>query len=236
VGTEVQDQPRVRPRAAVAFPLGWKTTAEEYGTKGVMTLNPYAVDDTNVMARLRDYGIVRSGNLTDPVAKYFRSETGEITLDGKNDLMVLDTVRTAGGYSRENGVISAPKGGVQVEVKGADATVWVSSLDANPIGISRHLLVTHLTDLQNTGIQYRESERKTLLDWGRLPYLVRNGQANIRIRLQNAGRYRVWALSPGGRRLGVVAATGRGDQLSFTAKVAGEAGWGAVLLYEVARP
>jgi hypothetical protein len=235
VGTQVHDKPQAKPRGILSFPLGWKNPAADYPTKGVMDLNPYNLKDTNVMACLRSTGVVRPPNPTDPAAHVFRSETGEITLDGTNDSLILDTPRTAGGYSRVNGTIDAPKGGVQVEISGADATVWVSSLDENPIGASRHLLVTHLTDLQNTGIAYREEGRKTLLQWGHLPYLVRNGEAKVRIRLQNAGRYKVWSLSPGGRRLGLVPMTGRSDQLSFTAQVAGTRETGAVMLYEIAR-
>lgn len=49
------------------------------------------------------------------------------------------------------------------------ATVFVSSLDGNPIRTSKSLLVTHLTDLQNTGARYAEGARQTLLEWGLCP-------------------------------------------------------------------
>ena len=75
--------------------------------------------------------------------------------------------------------------GVQISVQDTDATVWVSSLDDQPITQSRRLLVTHLTDLQNTEIRYAERARQTLLDWGELPHLVRAGKAEVRLQLRH---------------------------------------------------
>src|SRR5207237_10649411 len=123
----------------------------------------------------------------------FHSETGEITLDGPRDQLVLDTPRTAGGYAPAGRTIETTTGGVAIAIEGSDATVWVSALDQSPIRQSRRLLVTHLTDLQNSGIQYAEAARQTLLDWGKLPYLVRAGKAEVSIRLDSPKQYRVWA-------------------------------------------
>ena len=68
-------------------------------------------------------------------------------------------------------------------VQDVPATIWVSALDEQPMVDSRRLLVTHLTDLQNTEIQYAERARQTLLDWGKLPHLVRAGRAEVRLQL-----------------------------------------------------
>jgi hypothetical protein len=111
--------------------------------------------------------------------------------------------------------------------------VWVSALDDQSIRESRRLLVTHLTDLQNTGIRYAEAARQTLLGWGELPHLVRAGQAEVSIRLRVADAYEVWALSPGGRRLARVPGEANDGELRFTTDVAGDAGAGARMLYEV---
>ena len=121
-------------------------------------------------------------------------------------------------------------------MRGADATVWVSALDAEPIRTSRRLLVTHLTDLQNTEIRYREEARQTLLDWGKLPHLVRAGQAEVVVRLADAPKYRVWALAPSGRRLTGVPVSADAGNLRFVADVAGDTTAGARMLYEVAVP
>lgn len=51
--------------------------------------------------------------------------------------------------------------------------------------------------------------------------------------LKEAGQYQVWALSPGGRRLARVPVRIRGNELEFTADVAGGGTEGARMLYEL---
>jgi hypothetical protein len=121
-------------------------------------------------------------------------------------------------------------------MRGADATVWVSALDQEPITKSKRLLLTHLTDLQNTDIQYKEEERQTLLAWGKLPHLVRNGQALVRLRLDSPASFKAWVLSNSGKRLGLLPVIASNGILEFEAKVAGESSSGAQLLYEIVRP
>jgi hypothetical protein len=193
------------------------------------------VDDPRLVTMLKTRNILSPGNPTDPARKVFQSETGEITIDGSRDVLVLDTPRTAGGYAPAGQTIQASRSGVRIAIAGADATVWVSALDAAPIGQSRRLLVTHLTDLQNTGIRYAEAERKTLQAWGRLPHLVKAGAATVVLPLEDAPNYGVWALSTGGRRLAEIPTVTASRQLTFEADVAGGGPEGARMLYEVAR-
>ena len=103
-----------------------------------------------------------------------------------------------------------PEGGLSGEAAlqqtVAPATVWVSSLDGEPIVRSSHLLLTHLTDVQNSGIQYADEALTILLDWGRLPHLMRRGAARIELALdaKEGNAWRVFRLSPSGKRLGEV--------------------------------
>ena len=103
-----------------------------------------------------------------------------------------------------------PEGGLSGEAAlhqtVAPATVWVSSLDGEPIVRSSHLLLTHLTDVQNSGIQYADEALTILLDWGRLPHLMRRGAARIELALdaKEGSAWRVFRLSPSGKRLGEV--------------------------------
>ena len=87
------------------------------------------------------------------------------------------------------------------------ATVWVSSLDGEPIARSSHLLLTHLTDVQNSGTKYADEALTILLEWGALPHLMRRGAARIELALEagsGSADWRVFRLSPSGRRLGEV--------------------------------
>ena len=121
------------------------------------------------------------------------------------------------------------------------ATVWASSLDGAPIAESSRILVTHLTDVQNCGIEYADPELTTLLKWGGLPHLMRNGAADVSIALAPAGdgaeQPVVWRLSPSGRRLGRIPSqfdSGSGI-LRFTARTDYDPD-AATFLYEIVRP
>ncbi len=233
VGTDVLKDPAQAADYSAVLPVQWATKASMYPRGGGIPMDPYGVKNEDMVEILREAGILSSSNPTDPAKNVFRSETGEITIDGEQDMMVLDTERTAGGYALADSSIVAGKGGVEVKVIGADATVWVSSLDAKPIRSSARMLVTHLTDLQNTGIRYAEEERQTLLAWGQLPCLVRHGRAEVSVRLERPELYAVWALSQGGRRLAEVPSEAIGGRLRFLADVGGKRAEGARMLYEI---
>ncbi|MBI4661445.1 MAG: hypothetical protein HY735_21695 [Verrucomicrobia bacterium] len=233
VGTQVVPSAGKAPAHTAILPLGWQTPASAYPAKSASSLNPYAAEDTQLLAALKKLDV---GGAAEPARKFFRSETGEITIDGPRNVLVLDTPRTAGGYAPAGQNIEADKGGVRVQVEGSDATVWVNALDEHPIRQSRRLLVTHLTDLQNTGIRYAEEARQILQAWGRLPHLVRAGKATVSIRLEMPARHKVWALTPSGQRLAEVPAQFVDRTLVFTADVAADPASGARMIYEVAAP
>lgn len=234
LGTRLARSPADPLPEDILFPLGWQTPASAWSAAHVQHDNPYAITDTRLTSLLRSRNIIGTDNPTDPARRLLRSETGEITIDGPNNKLILDTARTAGGYAPAGQTIAVPNAGVQIAIQGSDATVWVSALDEKTIRDSRRLLVTHLTDLQNTGIRYREEARQTLLAWGGLPHLVRSGRAEVSVKITNAADMKVWALSTGGRRLLQVPVKKQGDIVLFIADVAASSEHGALMLYEVA--
>jgi hypothetical protein len=141
---------------------------------------------------------------------------GAVTLDKESGTLILNTPCTSGGFT-EKGAVDA--GSLIFDVGGTAATVWVSSLDGKPVASSAHLLLTHLTDVQNSGIRYAQQSRQTLLAWGSLPHLVRNGKAEIRLAVKPAKAYKVYALSTSGRRLAEVPSRAVKGRLAFTASV-----------------
>ncbi len=217
----------------LSLPAAWADPATAYRDRGVQALNPYGLDDAQLKQILAGQNIIHEGSPVDPARSILRSETGELTLDGTRNVLILNTARTAGGFA-PGGETIRTSGGVNIQILGSDATVWVSALDDQPIDKSRRLLVSHLTDLQNSQIRYAEEARQTLLDWGTLPYLVKAGQANLRIRNAFAKELRIWALSPGGKRLARVFGESTKDEVVFTADVGGDPKHNARMLYEIA--
>ena len=154
---------------------------------------------------------------------------GAITLDKTSGMIVIKTPRTCGGFT-ESGTVDA--GALSFTVSDTAATVWVSSLDGQPVTQSARLLLTHLTDVQNTGIRYAQQSRKTLLAWGGKPHLVRNGKAGIRLAVKPAQQHHVYPLATSGRRLAEIPARETGGWLTFTAAVDANPDT-ATMLYEI---
>jgi hypothetical protein len=234
IGTEVVPSPKTAVSFDAILPLAWQTPASAYNPRQVLNLEPYTVDNDTLVSALQQKHLFAPDAILDPKLKRFRSETGKITVDGTTGQLVLDTPRTAGGYSLAGQTIEAKRAGVTISIQGSDATVWVSALDRRPIRRSSRLLVTHLTDLQNSEIRYAEPARQTLLDWGHLPYLVRAGTAELSLQLKSPGRFHVWGLGPRGNRLAELPARTERGTLRFIADVAGAPDAGARMLYEVA--
>lgn len=171
------------------------------------------------------------GNRTDFSRTPFPRQTpnGEFTILPQEDTMLLDTERTAGGFAPAGTTLTTRA--LTARILDTDATVWASSLDQEPITASRHLLLTHLTDLVNTGMTFAEEARRTLLNWGKMPQLVRNGRAIVTFRHQNAAKITVWALRTDGERLHTLPVTRTPDGFQLELAVKGPDG--ARMLYEI---
>ena len=136
---------------------------------------------------------------------------GAVAIDSDTGTFLLDTPCTVGGFAEEG---EHEAGALRFALSDAPATVWASSLDAEPVASSSHVLLTHLTDVQNSGIVYADPSLTILLDWGTLPHLMRRGAADVSLALA-PGDWVVWRLSPSGRRLGSIPATYADGRLSF---------------------
>jgi len=147
-----------------------------------------------------------------------------------NERFTVCTARTVGGFAPD-GSFTAGAGRLSVGISGAPATVWASALDGKPIAKSRRILLTHLTDVQNTGCKYGAVDRSLLYDWGDLPLLMKNGTAKVRLRC-DPGSWRVHALAESGRRLRTLASAYVDGTLRFTANVAADPTT-ATYLYEI---
>lgn len=186
--------------------------------------------ETNLLSTLRQRRWLPENNRTQFGQNRFQSEHGEVTIDGPENRLVLDTPLTAGGFAPAGRQLETRA--ARIEVLDTDATVWVSSLDGQPITTSRRLLITHLTDLQNSETRYGDRARQVLQAWGHLPHLVRAGRAVVALRLAAASQAKVYSLALTGKRLGeVTGLTQVAGTLSIPLSVSAEGK--ARMLYEV---
>lgn len=91
--------------------------------------------------------------------------------------------------------------------------------------------MTHLTDVQNTGVTYADESRNILLKPGNLPLLVRAGEARVSLSV-GRGEWEVWALSTTGARRMRVPCEATEKGLVFVADVSRDP-VSATLAYEV---
>ena len=183
-----------------------------------------------------DFDAVTKMTANDVRKRLFGSETlpdvagaGAVRLDGMRGSFSVETERTAGGFA-ESGTVDA--GVVRATLRGVPATVWANSLDGRSIGESGRLLVTHLTDVQNTGVRYADMDLKIVTDLGWLPYLMRRGTAEVSVARTRAETCRVYALDATGARRGEVPSRIEDGRLSFLADVARDPNQ-ATCLYEI---
>ena len=158
-------------------------------------------------------------------------DASAVMADRANGTFIVKTTRTAGGFT-ETGRLMA---GVLAAACDKEPTaIWASTLDDMPFGKSRRILVSHLTDLCNDGDTYADASRTILLRWGKMPHLVRAGNAKISLKLGD-GDYRVYALDTAGRRVRTVSCPPSANGwFSFAADVAADPG-NATFLYEIVR-
>ena len=192
------------------------------------------IGDDALLGLLRGQQLLPAANATAPAQGVLAAETGQVLIDGAHGTMLVDAPRSAGGFIVPGATLDAVGAGVRLSAASAPATVLISSLDGQPLRASKRLLVTHLTDLQDSGTRFGERARQTLLAFGHLPHLVAAGSVTIRLARTAPGEPTVWALSAGGRRLERVPATSDGDGVTVTLDVAGKDG--ARMLYEVSTP
>jgi hypothetical protein len=190
---------------------------------------PYAeAAGAAIVQALKERAWLGADNSTDLGARRAQSASGQFTLDGPADTMILDTPCTAGCFAPAGKTVETAA--ARFAIRDTDATVWVSSLDGQPVATSRRLLITHLTDLQNTGVKYADRARTTLLAWGSTPHLLRNGAATVTLK-RGASKAEAWGLSTSGRRLAALPVRASGQEVVLELAVKSDAG--ARMIYEV---
>jgi hypothetical protein len=150
------------------------------------------------------------------------------TEDPKKRQVTIETSRTCACYATCGSCVA---GALSCSAFEGEATVFATAWDGKPLRDSSRILVTHLTDLQNTGMVFRDPERKILEAWGTLPHLVRRGRCTVSLAVR-PGEWVAYRLETDGTRRGEVPLREAGGNLVFTADTAGDPA-NATLLYEI---
>jgi len=166
----------------------------------------------------------------DPAAGFFRSIGGELELNQSKETFQAVTdacevfVLPAGENARGRFLAAESRLG--------RAVIAAVSADAQPLRLSKRMLLLHLTDTQATKAKFASPDMEQLDSWGEPPFLAARGEAIITL-LATAGRnYQLHAVDTAGKRLAAVPLIpGADGTLSFKAHVFTDAG--QVFAYEL---
>ncbi|MBR0459949.1 MAG: hypothetical protein IJJ26_11985 [Victivallales bacterium] len=94
------------------------------------------------------------------------------------------------------------------------------------------VLLLHITNSQATKAKFASPKMEICEEWGTLPFLVSDGQADVSLKLA-PGSWKVWAIDTSGKRLAEIPATYQNGTLRFRTSVFNK--FGSVFAYELAK-
>lgn len=192
--------------------------------------SPKAHETTDVLLNLfKKNNWLPETNMTSMKDAITQSPDEQLTINGKRDVLVLNTKRTAGGFAPAGETIHTDV--AEISIFETDATVWISSLSSQDIPNAKRLLISHLTDLQNTNAVFANKRRTVTLSWGSTPHLVRNGQATVTLKMPKSAKLTVYRIATDGERLSTLPVKQVNDGFQLDLNVDGP--HGAQLMYEV---
>ena len=173
--------------------------------------------ETAIVESLRTRGLLPPGNRTNVEQGIYQSDTGELTLDIKKRVMIVDTPRSQAA--------ALPQDAAQVDL--ADISIrnqsnagcfFVSAIDAKPIKESRRLLILTVGDALNSGTTFANKSRQTLEALGTFPVLIKPVKAEITLRrsLASGESAKLYALTFNGDRQSEVPIQSSPDGLLLT--------------------
>ncbi|MBR0459948.1 MAG: hypothetical protein IJJ26_11980 [Victivallales bacterium] len=104
------------------------------------------------------------------------------------------------------------------------------SLNSEPIDQTSRLLFIHATTAQAYRARFSSEEMTELQDWGKDHFLVKDGQADVSLKLA-PGSWKVWAIDTSGKRLAEIPAAYQDGILRFRTSVFHK--FGSVFAYEL---
>jgi hypothetical protein len=134
-----------------------------------------------LVGRMKRSGLLPEANASEPSMGVFQSDTGEITMRAKENLLKVAT-RFSEAVTLEAGR-SEPVGRLEVIGSDTPAMVGVCAVDGKDLAESRQMVFLYTTEAANTGMVVTP-DRTTMFNEGTLPVLMKVGRLDAT--LQNA--------------------------------------------------
>lgn len=156
---------------------------------------------------------------------------GAVSIEYGRNAFSVDTPRTC-GVAVESGRMSG--GPLTVDAGDEITALWASAMDGRDVRTSGRILLTHLTQLYNTGDRFADVNGAYMLEVGRPPYLMPRAQAKVALALDRPEEVVVHAIDTDGTRRFTVPASVVDGRLAFTCDTAHDPSQ-ATFLYELTR-
>lgn len=151
----------------------------------------------NFVSELKGKNILPASNLSDPSRGIFHSETGEIMMRTKENLISVVTPKSEGVSLEAN--VSETLGSLIVDGTSVPACIAVCSMDGNDLKGSRKIVLVYSTEVANSGMELSD-DTFTLRKLGGLPILMRTGKLRISLKNIHAEKLSLYALGINGAR------------------------------------
>jgi hypothetical protein len=229
----IQSDPAMMASERAIVPLYMRGDLPKATPQAIWKLDPMTAGaagyNSPIMQAIMDVRVGTSATEGSPNPRVPRTEPGPVVVNTEEGILTVDTPRTVGlfgpvGRSISTGVLNA-------RLTGHRAALWVTSRDGKPVKDSGRLLLVHVTDVQNNEIEFTGPDRDVVTAWGKVPHLVRNGGATVRLAATSVTK--AFRLDAAGKRVAPVPVrrVGRGVELSLTVRGPN----GATMYYELVR-
>ncbi len=147
--------------------------------------------------RMKRSGLLPEANISEPSKGVFQSDTGEITLRAKENLLKVAT------RFSEAVTLEAGRGELvgRLEVIGSDtpAMVGVCAVDGKDLAESQRMVLLYTTETANTGMVVTP-DRTKMFDYGTLPTLMKVGRLDATLQNAHGENMALYAIGLNGAR------------------------------------
>lgn len=158
------------------------------------------------------------------------SETGEITLEPDAAKFTVTTPNSEGALL--NGKETADLSVLRITNRNGFAAFLAAAVDGKPLRESERILLLHLTESKNSGMEFSESRRQVVNHLGKVPVLIRRGSAEVTLKRPLDG-FRLYAVDLTGKRTFEVPLKTVGSESAFLLDTFAKEG--VTLAYELVR-
>ena len=156
------------------------------------------------------------------------SDTGEIVLEPDAEKFTVATSYSEGALLKGGGTADLPF--LRIANHDGFAAFLAASTDGKPLMESKRILLLHLTESKNSGMEFSDCRRQVVNVLGRVPVLIRRGNAEVTLKRPFAG-FRLYAVDLTGKRTFEVPLKSAGTDRVFDADTF--AADGVTLAYEL---